>query len=36
MSDDIEMIDDVSEDDSVYSLEEDDEETTEAIRAYIG
>jgi hypothetical protein len=37
MSDDFEVIRDVKEDDSVYSLEEeDDEDTKEVIRSYIG
>jgi len=36
MSDDIELTKDVSEEDSLFSLEEDDDETKDAIRAYIG
>ena len=36
MSDDEELTEEVSDEDTVYSLEEDDDETAEAIRAYIG
>jgi hypothetical protein len=32
----VELIKDIADDESVYSLEEEDEETQETIRAYIG
>ena len=36
MSDELELTKDIKDDDSIFSLEEDDEETKESIRAYIG
>ena len=36
MSEEFNLTDDVNDEDSLYSLDEEDEETRDAIRAYIG
>jgi len=36
MNDEFEHVDDVADDDTVYSLDDEDDDTREAIRAYIG
>jgi hypothetical protein len=36
MTEELEQLDDVSEEESLYSLDDEDEETRDAIRSYIG
>jgi hypothetical protein len=36
MNDELEQLDDVAEDESLYSLDDEDDDTRDAIRSYIG